>query len=63
MAQDSIAVVDLERCQPDRCNYECMNYCPPNRSGKECIVERGDTYDDEDEYEGKPDQVRISEEI
>ncbi|WP_396890994.1 hypothetical protein, partial [Natronomonas sp.] len=21
MADDSIAVVDLDRCQPDRCNY------------------------------------------
>jgi len=63
MADDSIAVVDLDRCQPDRCNYECMNFCPPNRSGKECIVERGDAYENDDEYEGKPDQIRISEEI
>jgi len=63
MADDSIAVVDLERCQPDRCNYECMNYCPPNRSGKECITKRGDTYEEDEEFDGKPDQVRISEEI
>jgi ATP-binding cassette subfamily E protein 1 len=58
MAEDSIAVVDLEQCQPDRCNYECANYCPPNRTGKECITVRG-----EDAEEGDPDQVRISEEI
>ncbi|MFB6142274.1 MAG: ribosome biogenesis/translation initiation ATPase RLI [Halorientalis sp.] len=58
MAQDSIAVVDLDRCQPDRCNYECSNYCPPNRTGKECITLRG-----EDTEEGDPDQVRISEGI
>jgi ATP-binding cassette subfamily E protein 1 len=58
MADDSIAVVDLDRCQPDRCNYECSNYCPPNRTGKECITLRG-----EDTLEGDPDQVRISEEI
>ena len=58
MAEDSIAVVDLERCQPDRCNYECKNYCPPNRTGKECITLRG-----EDAEEGDPDQVHISEEI
>jgi len=58
MADDSIAVVDLERCQPDRCNYECKNFCPPNRTGKECITVRG-----EDTVDGKPDQVRISEEI
>jgi ATP-binding cassette, sub-family E, member 1 len=58
MAEDSIAVVDLERCQPDRCNYECKNYCPPNRTGKECITLRG-----EDADEGQPDQIHISEEI
>jgi ATP-binding cassette subfamily E protein 1 len=58
MAEDSIAVVDLDRCQPDRCNYECSNYCPPNRTGKECITLRGD-----DAEEGEPDQIRISEEI
>src|SRR6056297_207845 len=58
MADDSIAVVDLERCQPDRCGYECKNYCPPNRTGKECITLRGENAD-----EGDPDQVHISEEI
>ncbi|MFA9515657.1 ribosome biogenesis/translation initiation ATPase RLI [Halopenitus sp. H-Gu1] len=58
MADDSIAVVDLDRCQPDRCNYECMKYCPPNRTGKECITVRG-----EDVEDGDPDQIRISEEI
>jgi ATP-binding cassette subfamily E protein 1 len=58
MADDSIAVVDLDRCQPDRCNYECKNFCPPNRTGKECITLRG-----EDADQGTPDQVHISEEI
>jgi len=58
MADDSIAVVDLERCQPDRCNYECANFCPPNRTGKECITQRG-----EETEEGDPGQIRISEEI
>ncbi len=58
MADDSIAVVDLERCQPDRCNYECESVCPPNRTGKECITLRG-----EETVDGKPDQIRISEEI
>jgi len=58
MADDSIAVVDLERCEPDRCNYECANFCPPNRTGKECITLRGDEAD-----HGDPDQIRISEEI
>jgi len=62
MADDSIAVVDLDRCQPDRCNYECANFCPPNRTGKECIVTREERHG-EDPYEGSPDQVSISEEI
>ena len=63
MADDSIAVVDLEKCQPDRCNYECANFCPPNRTGKECIVTRGEHYEDEDVYSGTDDQIWISEEI
>ncbi|MEF8807844.1 ribosome biogenesis/translation initiation ATPase RLI [Natronomonas sp.] len=63
MADDSIAVVDLDRCQPDRCNYECANYCPPNRTGEECIVTREERYDDDDLYSGGPDQISISEEL
>jgi ATP-binding cassette subfamily E protein 1 len=63
MADDSIAVVDLDRCQPDRCNYECANYCPPNRTGEECIVTREERYDDDDLYAGGPDQISISEEL
>jgi ATP-binding cassette subfamily E protein 1 len=63
MADDSIAVVDLERCQPDRCNYECANFCPPNRTGKECIVTRGEHYEGDEPYQGTDDQIWISEEI
>ena len=63
MADDSIAVVDLERCQPDRCNYECANFCPPNRSGKECIVTREERFEEDVPYEGEPEQIHISEEI
>jgi len=63
MAEDSIAVVDLDRCQPDRCNYECANFCPPNRTGKECIVTRGERFEEDEPYEGSPDQIHISEEI
>jgi len=62
MADDSIAVVDLDRCQPDRCNYECANFCPPNRTGEECIVTREERHGD-DPFEGDPDQVSISEEL
>jgi ATP-binding cassette subfamily E protein 1 len=63
MAEDSIAVVDLDRCQPDRCNYECVNFCPPNRTGKECIVTREEHYEDDEPHDGTADQVWISEEI
>ena len=63
MADDSIAVVDLDRCQPDRCNYECANFCPPNRTGKECIVTREERFEEGEPFDGDPDQVSISEEI
>jgi len=63
MADDSIAVVDLDRCQPDRCNYECANFCPPNRTGEECIITREERFADDDRYEGDPDQISISEEL
>jgi len=63
MADDSIAVVDLERCQPDRCNYECANFCPPNRSGKECILTREERFGEGEPYEGDRNQIHISEEI
>jgi ATP-binding cassette subfamily E protein 1 len=63
MADDSIAVVDLDRCQPDRCNYECANFCPPNRTGKECIVTREERFGEDEPYEGGADQISISEEI
>jgi ATP-binding cassette subfamily E protein 1 len=28
-----VAVLDEERCQPKKCNYECINYCPKVRAG------------------------------
>ncbi|MFT4947334.1 MAG: ATP-binding cassette subfamily E protein 1 [Natronomonas sp.] len=63
MAEDSIAVVDLEKCQPDRCNYECVNFCPPNRTGEECIITRGERYEEDELYQGTDDQVWISEQL
>ena len=63
MADDSIAVVDLDDCQPDRCNYECADFCPPNRSGKDCIVTREEHFDSGEDFDGKPEQVWISEDI
>jgi ATP-binding cassette subfamily E protein 1 len=63
MAEDSIAVVDLDRCQPDRCSYECANFCPPNRTGKECIITREERFEEDEPFQGAPEQVWISEEI
>jgi len=32
-----VAVVFKDRCQPNRCNHECMAFCPPQRTGTEVI--------------------------
>lgn len=37
-----IAVVLEDKCQPDRCSYECINYCPMVRTGHETIVKTED---------------------
>lgn len=36
-ADVKIAVVFEDKCHPDRCNLECMGYCPPMRTGTEVI--------------------------
>jgi len=33
-----IAVVDKEKCNTDKCSYECIKSCPVNRQDEECIV-------------------------
>jgi len=33
-----IAVLLKDRCQPKKCNLECINYCPPVRTGVDAIV-------------------------
>ncbi len=33
-----IAVVDEEKCNPEKCSYECIKYCPVNRQGEDCIT-------------------------
>lgn len=33
-----IAVLLRDRCQPRRCNLECIKYCPPVRTGTETII-------------------------
>ena len=37
-----IAVVLDDKCRPDRCNYECIHYCPRVRTGDETIVKTED---------------------
>ncbi len=62
MTADSVAIVDLKRCSPHKCNYECANNCPPNRAGEDCIIKREDAEEPE-KLAGAPEQVRISEQI
>lgn len=33
-----VAVLIKDRCQPKKCNRECIRLCPPNRSGGKVIV-------------------------
>lgn len=33
-----IAILNMDRCQPKRCNAECIKYCPRVRSGDETII-------------------------
>ena len=35
-----VAVLDQELCQPRKCGQECVIYCPVNKTGGECIVQR-----------------------
>ena len=35
-----VAVLDEELCQPKKCGLECIIYCPVNKTGGECIVQR-----------------------
>lgn len=32
-----IAIVNQEKCKPDKCKNECISFCPPQISGKEVI--------------------------
>ena len=37
-----IAVIDRELCKPDKCNYECIRFCPINKSGRNKAIEIGE---------------------
>jgi len=32
-----VAVINYDYCKPDKCNLECINFCPVNRSGGKAI--------------------------
>jgi ATP-binding cassette subfamily E protein 1 len=33
-----IAIVKKDKCQPKKCTYECMKYCPMVRTGEETVI-------------------------
>jgi len=33
-----IAIIDTDRCRPDKSNYVCMHVCPPQRAGVEVFT-------------------------
>lgn len=35
-----VAVMDYELCQPRKCGLECIVYCPVNKTGGQCIIQR-----------------------
>lgn len=37
-ASGRLAIVDYDRCKPNKCNRECVAKCPPNLTGKKCIT-------------------------
>jgi ATP-binding cassette subfamily E protein 1 len=37
-----IAIVKKDKCQPKKCNYECIKYCPMVRTGEETVVQGED---------------------
>jgi ATP-binding cassette subfamily E protein 1 len=39
-ASSRVAVLDEELCKPKKCGLECIIYCPINKTGGECIIQR-----------------------
>ncbi|HIH90652.1 TPA: ribosome biogenesis/translation initiation ATPase RLI [Desulfurococcaceae archaeon] len=37
-----VAVIDKELCKPDKCNYECIRFCPINKTGRNKAIELGE---------------------
>ncbi len=48
MSKVRIAIVDKERCKPEKCSFACGKVCPKNRAGEKCIeLEKGKASIDE----------------
>ncbi|MGB9719797.1 MAG: ribosome biogenesis/translation initiation ATPase RLI [Candidatus Anstonellales archaeon] len=43
MKKKRIAVIDRELCIREKCGYVCINVCPVNRMGEECITKEEET--------------------
>jgi ATP-binding cassette subfamily E protein 1 len=39
MSLKRIAVIDPNKCYPDKCNWLCQRKCPVNRGGQDCITQ------------------------
>ncbi len=39
MSLKRIAVIDYDKCYPDKCGWLCQRKCPVNRSGSDCITQ------------------------
>ena len=39
-----IVIIDRDRCNPNKCPYNCMHICPPQRAGKEVFTIDDDGY-------------------
>ena len=44
MVAARVAVIDRNLCIREKCGYVCMNVCPPNRMGIECITIESDSH-------------------
>lgn len=38
--ENRIVILDREKCNPKKCNYECINVCPVDRTGKDIFSKR-----------------------
>lgn len=50
MSYAHLAIINPDKCRPDKCNFECKRICPVNRTGKECVT-IGYTNDDKPKKE------------